>query len=213
VSGASGYEVYQATSGGEPDILVGTIPKGSTIAYKNTGLAFNEISYYKVRAYRIVGGDMVYGAYSSTVNAKTALSKAGSPKATAPNHKSVKISWKKVSGADGYEIYRATSSGGTYSLLQPIDSGAKVSFTHTGLTAGKTYYYKIRPYRMDGGIKVNGSFSAVLKATPQYGTVYWVPNGAVFHVDKNCKTLSRSKTILSGSVAESGKPRVCNVCG
>lgn len=44
-------------------------------------------------------------------------------------------------------------------------------------------------------------------------TVYWVKSGEVWHVDKNCSTLSRSTNIQSGTIEESGKSRVCTVCG
>ncbi|MCL1895612.1 MAG: hypothetical protein FWG03_03600 [Clostridiales bacterium] len=214
VSGASGYEVYQADEDGEPVVCVKRVKGGTTLAYTDKGLEFNEKHYYRVRAYRTVGDDEFYGPYSAKVSAKPALPKIGGAKAAAPSHKSTKISWNKVSGASGYEVYRATSSGGAYTLKKTITSGSTLSFSDTGLTTGATYYYKVRPYRFDSeSNKVRGGFSPVLKATPQYGTVYWVPNGVVFHVDRNCSTLSRSKTILSGSVAQSGKPRVCKVCG
>ena len=35
--------------------------------------------------------------------------------------------------------------------------------------------------------------------------VYWTPNGKSYHTTKNCSTLSRSKTILEGTVSSSGK--------
>lgn len=44
-------------------------------------------------------------------------------------------------------------------------------------------------------------------------TVYWVSSGKVYHTTKDCPSLSRSKNIHSGTVAQSGKPRVCNNCG
>jgi hypothetical protein len=47
-------------------------------------------------------------------------------------------------------------------------------------------------------------------------TVYWVSSGHVYHVDKDCSTLSRSKTILSGTPSQAkakGKSRLCEVCG
>lgn len=44
------------------------------------------------------------------------------------------------------------------------------------------------------------------------GTVYWTPNGSVYHKTKNCPTLSRSRTIYSGSVSNCPKPRACKVC-
>lgn len=43
-------------------------------------------------------------------------------------------------------------------------------------------------------------------------TVYWTPNGEVYHYSENCRTLSRSKTIYSGTISESGKDRACKVC-
>ena len=45
------------------------------------------------------------------------------------------------------------------------------------------------------------------------GTVYWTPSGSVYHYSRSCPTLSRSRTVYSGSVSESGKSRGCKVCG
>ena len=44
------------------------------------------------------------------------------------------------------------------------------------------------------------------------GTVYWTPNGEVYHSTKDCPSLGRTKTILSGSISESGKSRPCKNC-
>lgn len=44
------------------------------------------------------------------------------------------------------------------------------------------------------------------------GTVYWVASGEVYHSTPNCPSLSRSKKIYSGTIAESGKSRPCKVC-
>lgn len=42
--------------------------------------------------------------------------------------------------------------------------------------------------------------------------VYWTHSGKSYHKNKNCSTLSRSKTILEGSISESGKSDPCDVC-
>lgn len=42
--------------------------------------------------------------------------------------------------------------------------------------------------------------------------VYWTPNGKSYHTTKNCSTLSRSKTILEGTIKESGKHDPCDRC-
>lgn len=43
-------------------------------------------------------------------------------------------------------------------------------------------------------------------------TVYWTPNGKSYHTTENCSTLSRSKTILNGTIQESGKYDPCDRC-
>ena len=45
------------------------------------------------------------------------------------------------------------------------------------------------------------------------GKVYWTPSGSVYHVSRSCPTLSRSRTVYSGSISQSHKPRCCKVCG
>lgn len=44
------------------------------------------------------------------------------------------------------------------------------------------------------------------------GTVYWVPNGQVYHSTPDCPSLGRSSTIYSGTIAQSGKSRPCKNC-
>lgn len=42
--------------------------------------------------------------------------------------------------------------------------------------------------------------------------VYWTPNGKSYHTTKSCPTLSRSKTILEGTIQQSGKNDPCDKC-
>lgn len=49
-------------------------------------------------------------------------------------------------------------------------------------------------------------------STTTSGTVYWTPNGKSYHTTKSCSTLSRSKTILEGTLQESGKSDPCDRC-
>ena len=48
--------------------------------------------------------------------------------------------------------------------------------------------------------------------TPASEIVYWVRNGKVWHTTKECSSLQRSTEIFSGTIAESGKERVCSRC-
>ncbi len=48
--------------------------------------------------------------------------------------------------------------------------------------------------------------------TSNSGTVYWTPNGKSYHTTKSCPTLSKSKTILEGTIEQSGKFDPCDKC-
>ncbi len=159
VTGASGYEVMRATSKTGTYKTVKTITSGSTLSYTNTSLKTGSTYYYKVRAYRTVDGKKVYSRYSSIVSSKPVLNTpsitltAGSKKAT--------VKWSKVSGANGYEIYRTTSKTGKYSKVKTVIKSSTVSYTNSNLTKRKTYYYKVRAYRTINGKKVYSSYSTV----------------------------------------------------
>ncbi|MBE5926960.1 MAG: hypothetical protein E7270_08380 [Lachnospiraceae bacterium] len=71
---------------------------------------------------------------------------------------SITMLWNRVSGTTGYEVYRATSKNGTYSKVKTTTS---TSFKNGKLTRGKTYYYKVRAYKIVNGTKIYGNFSSV----------------------------------------------------
>ena len=109
-------------------------------------------------------------ATSSTASKKVSVSKIGTPTGLVVKSyasTSTKISWKKVTGAQGYFIYRATEKDGPYTLVHTIKSGTTVSKTDTGLEPTTTYYYKVRAYCSG---KASSSYTAVAgaitKATP-----------------------------------------------
>lgn len=57
----------------------------------------------------------------------------------------VSISWRTISGATGYQLYRATSKEGTYSKVKTFSDAGTTSCINT-VTRNKKYYYKIRAY-------------------------------------------------------------------
>lgn len=73
----------------------------------------------------------------------------------------VKVRWKKVKGADGYEIYRSTKKNGEYSRIKTIKKVGTVNYTNSKLKNKKQYYYKIRAYKTVNGKKYYSVFSGV----------------------------------------------------
>lgn len=88
-------------------------------------------------------------------NIKTVL-----PKLTAKSYSysKIKLSWDKVDGASGYQIYRATKKSGKYARIATV-SAEKPEYINTKLTCGKTYYYKLRAYQEKNGKKVYSKYS------------------------------------------------------
>ena len=87
-------------------------------------------------------------------------------KAVSATYNSNKVSWKRISGASGYEVHRATSKAGKYKKVKTLTSVKKVTFTDKKLKTGTTYFYKVRAYSKVKGKKTYGKFSAVVKAKP-----------------------------------------------
>lgn len=81
---------------------------------------------------------------------------------TTAGKKKVAVSWKKVTGATGYQVQRAASKSGKYTTVKTTSAA---SYTNTGLTAKKTYYYKVRAYKTINGVKYYGKWSSVKSAT------------------------------------------------
>ena len=160
VSGAAKYEVYRARS------MNGDYVKYSTVtgtSYTNTSyLANGTTYYYKVRA---LGSDGSYGPYSTPVSV-TYKAPFGAPLVTGSKDSQGRpaLKWDKVTDAAKYEVYRARSKDGTYSLMS---TQSATGYTNTSyLTNGTTYYYKVR------ALKANGTASAYSSVvTITYGTV------------------------------------------
>jgi len=70
VSGATGYQIYMATSKNGKYSKIKTITKTSTVSYTKTKLKKNKKYYFKIRAYKTVDGKKIYSSYSSVKSIK-----------------------------------------------------------------------------------------------------------------------------------------------
>lgn len=62
-----------------------------------------------------------------------------------------KLSWSKVDGAKGYEIFMSGKKSSGFKTIKKVKTGAKLTFTQKGLKANKFYYFKIRAYTVYQG--------------------------------------------------------------
>lgn len=159
-SGATGYEIYRATDTAGTYSKIKTITDAATVTYTNVSLTTGKTYYYKIRAYQTVNNGINYSRYSPIVSAKPVLAKPTLTAKKAASRK-IRLSWKKVAGASGYEIQRASSKNGKYKTIKTIKKGTTKTYTNTKLKKKKKYYYRIRAYRKVNGTKVYGPFSPV----------------------------------------------------
>ena len=148
VSGATSYKVYRATSQNGTYSLLGTV---TATSYTNTGAKAGVTYYYKVKAVNSAGES----AFSNVVSGKTTvttLTMGHSATSGKPQ-----LTWKAVSGAASYRVYRATTKNGAYTV---INTTKALTYTNVGAALGTTYYYKVEALNAAG--KSLG-FSAVVE--------------------------------------------------
>ena len=106
---------------------------------------------YTLRADYQAGPNSTSKMKAAKVNWKKAKSKK----------RKVMLKWKKVSLADGYEVYRSNKKKSGYTLYKNLSGNGSVSLTDTSVSSKKKYYYKIRAYKDINGNRVYSKYSAV----------------------------------------------------
>lgn len=136
---AVGYQVWRMIEGGEYELVATT----TALKFTDTSaLIGGQNCTYKVRAIDENGAQSVFSA-EITVTIPVLAAPTGFA-AKISSRKPV-ISWKKVAGAVGYQVWRM-EEGGNFEL---IDTVTTVKYTDTSaLNSGSQYTYKVRAIDM-----------------------------------------------------------------
>ena len=170
-SPATGYEVYRATSASGTYKKVKTITKNTTTSYVDKGLTIGKTYYYKVRAVY----EKAKGSYCTAVSRKVALLPPVMKSTSYATKTSIQVSWEPSPSAQGYYVYRKTSSG-SWKQIAKVTGATKD--TYTDKTAKGVYQYSVRSYR-----KVNGKIHTSNRAYSIQARVLDVPTFKVGQVD------------------------------
>ena len=84
--------------------------------------------------------------------------------AVSKSYNQIKVSWNKVSGADGYKVSYGTSSKCSTKTVY-VKSSTR-SYVFKGLKTGRKYYVRVCAYKTVDGKKVVGSPSSVKSVKP-----------------------------------------------
>ena len=105
LSGVDGYQIYRATSKSGKYAKIATVKDASSATYTDTGRTCGTRYYYKLRAYKKIGGKTVYSKYSAILSAYAKPAKVKVTDAYAPGNSTVTIAvnFTTVRGATDYE--------------------------------------------------------------------------------------------------------------
>ena len=153
VKKTNGYEVYKYNSKSKKYIFVARIKYTGLITSKNVELG--KRNYYKVRSYKTIKGKRVYSLFRK-VSIVPRLSVPTINRVSKYNNNEVLISWGKVKGASGYDVYKENSNNkyeyiGSSNITMLV-SGYKLS--DSNVTS-----YKVRAYRIVNGKKIYSNYS------------------------------------------------------
>lgn len=163
IPGVSGYELYVSSNRDGKYVHLVTLSGSKNTSYTHLKCKKGKTYYYKVRAYRNVSGQKVYGSYGNVKSGTTAcVDTVTRVKAVKEGLDYVLLSWKRVKDADGYDIMWCAAKHGKYEKMATLNkskSTYKDKFYQPGCN-----YYKIRAYRYVDGKKMYSGLSEVCGA-------------------------------------------------
>ena len=161
VDNADGYIVYRRTETGSWKKIADQV---TDISYKDQKAVTGRVYYYTVRAYSYTWGGKTVSSYDKDgVIGKAKLGKVKIAATDSENYTTIRVTWNKVSGANGYRVYRSASKDGKYTAIGSTAKNSAVTFLDKKAATGTTYYYKVRAYRNVNDKKIYGSSSTAVK--------------------------------------------------
>ncbi|MEK7648498.1 MAG: PKD domain-containing protein [Patescibacteria group bacterium] len=127
--------------------------------------------------------------------------------ATAGSSSQVSIAWDVVTGASGYNVYRSSSTDGTYTRIgsdPSVSSGTTTGYSDTALTASTTYFYRVTAIIASVETGQSSTSSATTQAavtggTPSVGGITGGSTGASSSGATSSGTGTASSTGTSGT--------------
>lgn len=119
---------------------------------KGHNYAFNVVNpSYTAQGYTTHTCTVCGNSYKDNYTDKLVLGNVSGFKISSTNVNAIKLTWNKVSGADGYVVYRYNTSTKKYGRIAKIGD---LSFTDKNLKSGTSYKYAIRAFKAVNGKEV-----------------------------------------------------------
>ena len=151
-----GFKIERKAAGGSWKEIAADIGK-NVVAYSDKGLSAGTYTY-RIKAYNDAGDS----DYSAEASAEIGVAPAAPSNLTAKivSKSIIELSWTdNADNEEGFKIERKIK-GGSYSQIGTVGRNV-TKYTSTGLSANKTYYFRVRAYNASG----NSSFSNEVSVT------------------------------------------------
>ncbi len=158
-TGATGYNVKRATTSGGPYTQIAQLAVATSNGYTDSSVTNGTAYYYVVSALN-AAGESANSAQASATPTGPGVPPAVPANLTAtPGNAMVTLAWTASTGATGYNVKRATTSGGPYTQLAAPTSP---TYVDSSVTNGTAYYYVVSALNAAG----ESANSAQASATP-----------------------------------------------
>jgi fibronectin type 3 domain-containing protein len=143
--------IYRSTTSGGPYGLAQTITGNTTQTAIDTGLTNGVAYFYVIRAYNGTRESANSGQSSATpLDNLAPAAPSGLTATDTPDDQggSIDLAWTPAASPDIIQqrVYRATTAGGPYTLIQTITNRTTNTLSDTTVTNGTTYYYVVRAF-------------------------------------------------------------------
>ena len=157
VDGATRYIIYRKS---ETSAWKKVLTLGKDVTTYTTKAMVEGTYTYQVKAARYDGVDRVFAKASNEVSGVGTLN--GITLTTQQvDENQFTLTWNKLHGMQGYDVYRSTEENGKYVHLKRTSS----TQVDVNVKDGKTYTYKVRGYRLIDNVKVYSLYSNVVMIT------------------------------------------------
>jgi hypothetical protein len=162
----TGFKLERKTgAGGTYAEIAGSIIANTT-SFNNTGLAASTTYFYRLRSYNGSGNSSYSNEVSATTSALPPPAAPSALAAIASGTSIIDLSWTDNSNNEtGFKLERKTGAGGIYAEIAGSIAANSTSYSNTGLTAGTTYFYRIRSYNAAGNSSYSNEISATTSST------------------------------------------------
>ncbi len=153
VDGAAGYQIYRSEKTDGIYTLLQEIADGNSTSYSDGQCECGKEYFYYITACQKIDEEVFYGTPSAVVSGKTTPGKTSLRGSITDNETAVTLTWKKVSGAQGYEVYKNNTR------VARFENADTLTWSESGLAKETEASYKVRAYCLAGNETVYGPYS------------------------------------------------------